>query len=230
MRVLIAGAGRAGLSVGGHLRTTGHEVIIIDRDPLVAKQAFERHGLVAITGDATDAGLLQEADVSRSDVVVAMLARDADNLAVALLARSAGAQRVMVRMRDSQYRNVYLDAGVHRIVSEIEIFVGGIATAIEHDAVKHSMILGGGSSVAFELTIPEGADVVGRPVAEIAASKGFPPSCVFAGLYDANGAVDAPRGSSVLRGGMTVLIVARRDEVGAVIRHLMSPRILNAKR
>ncbi|WP_394827102.1 potassium channel family protein [Pendulispora albinea] len=224
MRVLIAGAGRGGLSVASHLRTTGHDVTIVDRDPRVAKMAFERHGLVAITGDATDPELLHEAEISRADVVVAMLERDADALAVAVLARSAGAKRVMVRMRNPDYRTVYLDSGVDRIISEVEIFVGGIATAIEHDAVKHSMILGGGGSVAFELTIPEGADVVGRPVSEIAASPRFPPSCVFAGLYDQSGAVEAPRGSSIVRGSMTVLIVARRDEVGPVIQYLIAPR------
>jgi len=223
MRVLIAGAGRGGLSVAIHLRTTGHDVTIVDLDPRVAKVAFERHGFVVITGDATDPELLQEAEVSRADVVVAMLERDADTLAVAVLARLAGAQRVMVRMRNPQYRAIYLKAGVHRIISEVEIFVGGIATAIEHDGVKHSMILGGGSSVAFELTIPDGADVVGRPVSEIAASPRFPPSCVFAGLYDQNGSVEAPRGSSIVRGSMTVLIVARREEVAAVIQYLIAP-------
>ncbi|HWL84277.1 MAG TPA: NAD-binding protein, partial [Polyangiaceae bacterium] len=56
MRVLIAGAGRGGISVASHLRTAGHDVIIVDRDPLVAKIAFERHGLAVITGDATDVG------------------------------------------------------------------------------------------------------------------------------------------------------------------------------
>src|SRR5688572_2677886 len=124
MRVLIAGAGRAGLSVAVHLARTGHDVTVVDRDESTAKQAFERHGLVSLVGDATDAGLLKEAEVARADVVVAMLRRDADNLAVALLAQAAGARRVMVRMRDAEYRSVYVRAGVDRILSEIDVFIG----------------------------------------------------------------------------------------------------------
>ena len=89
----------------------------------VARRAFEQHGLVSLAGDATSARLLRGADVSRADVVVFMLGRDADNLAVALLAQATGAKRVMVRMRDTEYRSVYLAAGVHRILSETDVLI-----------------------------------------------------------------------------------------------------------
>jgi trk system potassium uptake protein TrkA len=221
MRVLIAGAGRAGLSVAVHLRTMGHEVTIVDRDEAIAARAFEQHGLVSLAGDATDASLLKEAEVHRADVVVAMLRRDADNLAVVLLAQALGARRIMVRMRDAEYRGVYERAGVHRILSEIDVFIGAMATAIEHPAVRHAMVLGKGESVAFELDIPAGAAVGGRTVRDIAADKAFPASCVFAGMYDAEGSVNVPRGSSVVGGGTTVLLVSARDELGDVVRFFL---------
>lgn len=217
MRILIAGAGRAGLSVAVFLAQMGHEVTIVDRDPAITNRAFERHGLVSLVGDATDAGLLKDAEVARADVVVAMLRRDADNLAVALLAQAAGARKVMVRMRDAEYRSVYVRAGVHRILSEIDVFIGAMATAIEHEAVRHAMVLGTGESVAFELAVPADAAVAGRSVSVIATAPDFPTSCVFAGLYRADGRVEAPRGSSIVEGGNTVLLVASRGELGEVV-------------
>jgi trk system potassium uptake protein len=220
MRIVIAGAGRAGLSVAAHLRSAGHEVTIIDRDPLIARQAFEKHGLPALAGDATDAQLLEEAEVDRADVVVAMLRRDADNLAVALLARTAGAKRVMVRVRDPAYRPVYLEAGVQRVLSELDVLVGAFATAVEHDAVRHAMVLGGGS-VAFEITLPEGAAVEGQTVSTVATSPGFPPSCVFAGMYEPGGAFEAPRGASIMHASITLLLVARRGEIGQAVAFFM---------
>lgn len=218
MRVVIAGAGRAGLSVAIHLRAAGHEVTLIDRDEALATRAYEQHGLVSLVGDATDAGLLKEAEISRADVVVAMLRRDADNLAVALLARAAGAKRVMVRMRDPDYRAVYTHSGVDRILPEVDIFIGAMGTTIEHPDVKHAMVLGQGESVAFELEIPAGAIVVGRTVGEIAGDAGFPKSCVFAGMTRSDGTFEAPRGSSRVESEMTVLLVAARRELGEVIR------------
>jgi trk system potassium uptake protein TrkA len=203
---------------------SGHDVWVVDRDPAVSERAKQRYGLVTITGDATDASVLDDAELNRADVVVAMLSRDADNLAVALLARAAGVRRVMVRMRDSAYRPVYESAGVDRLLSEMDVIIGALATAIEHAAVQHAMLLGDGDSVAFELAIPETSENAGRTVGEIAASPGFPPSCVFAGLYLPDGVIEGPRGNSVVRGGMTVLLVARHDELTPTIDFMMRGR------
>lgn len=220
MRVFIAGLGQAGVNVARHLAGIGHAVTVVDRDPQVARRVFEQHGIVALTGDATSAALLHEAEVRHADVAVAMLARDADNLAVALLARELGARRVMVRMRDVDYRGAYERVGVDRILSETEILVGAVAMAIEHRAVRHAMLLGAGDSVAFELTIPPEAAVVGRSVSEIAADPGYPSSCVFAGIFDAAG-MHSPRGASVIARDQQVLLVSRRAEMPAVVAFFM---------
>jgi trk system potassium uptake protein TrkA len=224
MRVVIAGAGRAGIAVGAHLLEAKHDVVLIDRDATVARRAFEQHGLVSMAGDAADISFLEEAELERADVVVAMLPRDADNIAVALLAQQAGAKRVMVRMRDPGYRPIYVAAGVNRILSEIEVFVGALATAIEHDAVRHSMILGQGEAVAFELALPQHASVSGRSVSEIAADPEFPKTVVFAGMSGPDG-FEAPRGASVVKSGMTVLLVAARDDVASAIEFFLQGRV-----
>jgi len=221
MRILIAGAGRAGLSVAGYLTTAGHQVTVIDRDPLVCARATDQLGIVALVGDAADAAILTEAEIRHAEAVVAMLHRDADNLAVASLAKLAQVPRIMVRMRDPEYRPVYLAAGVHRILSETEIFIGSLAAAIEHEAVLHAMLLGNGESVAFEILVPETSRVVGRSIGEIAAMPEFPKSCVFAGIYAPDGSVQGPRGASVIVGGMTVLIVALRNEVQKTLNLLI---------
>lgn len=222
MRVVIAGAGHAGLSVAAYLQRSGHDVVVIDRDEASVRRALEVHGLVALAGDATSVRVLRDADVPRADVVVAMLRRDADNLAVALLARDLGAARVMVRMRETDYRNVYLAAGVHRILSETDVLIGALATAIEHEAVRHSMALGSGESLAFEIVVPAEARVVGRTVRDIAADPAFPPSCVFAGMSESGGAVDVPRGSSIITGGMALLLVVTQRDLSRTVEFFMA--------
>jgi trk system potassium uptake protein len=220
MRIVIVGAGRAGLEVATHLTRLGHAITVVDNDELVTRRASEQHGLVALHGDATIAAVLDEADVELADVVVAMLRRDADNLAVALLARASGVERVMVRMRDNAYRPVYAAAGIDRVLSETDVIVGSIATAIEHDAIRHAMLLGNGTALAFELTIPEGSAAAGKTIMELANLPGFPSSCVFAALYRADGSVEAPRGATRVNVGTTVLLVSRREEVGRAVEAL----------
>jgi trk system potassium uptake protein len=216
MRIVIAGAGRGGLSLAVFLQQIGHTVTIVDKDPLVAQRAFEEHGITSLTGDATDMGTLKQTDPARADVLLAILHRDADNLAVALLARANGAKRVMVRMRDPEYRTVYEGAGVHQIMSETEVLVGALATAIQYDAVRHSMVLGSGEAIAVELVIPEGAAVVGRTVRDAATDASFPRSCVIAGMA-LGGAVQAPRGASLLEARMEILVVTAKTDLPATI-------------
>lgn len=216
MRVVIAGAGHAGLYVAAHLRRSGHDVTVIDRDEASTRRALEQHGLVALAGDATSPRVLRDAEIGRADVVVAMLRRDADNLAVALLSREAGARRVMVRMRETEYRPVYQAAGVDRILSETDVIIGALATAIEHEDVRHSMILGSGESLAIEIVVPADARVVGQTVRDIAADAAFPPSCVFAGMAT-DGRMEAPRGISVVTAGMALLLVVRQEDVARAI-------------
>jgi trk system potassium uptake protein TrkA len=223
MKILIVGAGRAGLEVAIQLSRIGHVVTIVDTDAAVARRAAEQHGLVAIAGDATTAEVLDDAAIGTMDIVVAMLRRDADNLAVSLLARSAGVERVMVRMRDNAYRSVYGKAGIDRVLSETDLITGAITTAVEHDAIRHAMLIGDGAAIAFELTIPAGSVGAGRTVMELAARPDFPKSVVFAALYRQGGDVEAPRGSSVIDAGTTVLLVAQRKEVSYAITALTAP-------
>jgi trk system potassium uptake protein TrkA len=152
-----------------------------------------------------------------------MLRRDADNLAVALLARAAGVERVMVRMRDNAYRPVYNAAGIDRVLSETDLITGSVATAIEHDAIRHAMSLGNGNAIAFELTVPAGSAAAGKTIMELAAQSTFPSSCVFAALYRVDGSVEAPRGSAVIQAGTTVLLVSRAGEVAEAVRTMTEP-------
>jgi trk system potassium uptake protein TrkA len=218
MKIVIVGAGRAGLEVALHLTRIGHAVTILDSDERVTRRASEQYGLVALTGDATVAAVLEEADIAQSDVVVAMLRRDSDNLAVALLARAAGVERVMVRMRDNAYRSIYAAAGIDRVLSETDLITGSVATAIEHEAIRHAMLVGNGNAMAFEITVPEGSPVAGLTVMESVKLPGFPASCVFAALHRADGHVEAARGSAVVDAGTTVLLVSHTGDVGAVVR------------
>lgn len=213
MRVVIVGAGRGGLNVAVYLREQGHDVTIVDRDPVVTRRAFEEHGLVSLAGDATEPSLLHAAEAGAADAVLAMLHRDADNLAVAMLARQQGARRVMARMREPAYRPIYLAAGVTQVLSETDVLVGALALAVEHEAIAHSMMIGQGHAIAFEMVVRAGTWIVGRQVSEVATAEGFPSSCVVAGAA-VDGVFAGARGNTTFAVDMRILLVVAKKELG----------------
>jgi trk system potassium uptake protein len=223
VRILIVGAGLAGTNLARELGNAGHTVTLVDRDPTIASRGFVEHGLASIVGDGTDPRVLRDADVGRADVVAAMLRRDADNLAVASIARAEGARRILARLRDPAYRNIYANAGIDQVFGEVETMVGALSIAIEHPRVRHSMVLGSGDSIAFEIEVPAQATHAGKTVREVGTDSGFPRGAVIAGIAAADGQVRVPRGDAVLRAGDVVLLVARRSEVAMAINYFASP-------
>ena len=223
MRVLIVGAGLAGVNLARVLAGVGHTVALLDRDPTIATRGFVEHGLATLVGDGTDPRVLADADVGHADVVAAMLRRDADNLAVAAIARNQGAKRILARMRDPEYRAIYAQAGIDQVFGEVETLVGALSVAIEHPRIRHSMVLGTGDSIAFEIAVPERARNAGKMVREVGAHPAFPRGVVIAGIAALDGEVVVPRGDAVVRGGDVVLLVARSKDVTAAIDFFAEP-------
>ena len=220
MRVVIVGGGLAGTNLAGALGRAGHAVTLVDRDPATAARGFTEHGLATIVGDGTEPRVLAEADVGRADVVAAMLRRDADNLAVAAIARSFGAKRILARLRDPSYRPIYARANIDQVFGEIETRVGALSVAIEHPRVRHSMVLGQGQSIAFEIVVPTDARIAGMTVKDVGTSEGFPRGAIIAGIAPKDGPVLVPRGDAIIRGGEAVVLVARREDVAPAIDFL----------
>ena len=71
--------------------------------------------------------------------------------------------------------------------------------------------------------MPAGSAVAGLTIMALAALPAFPSSCVVAAVYQADGSVEAPRGSSVVQTGTTVLLVSRVTEVAQAVKLLTEP-------
>lgn len=217
MRIVIVGGGLAGTSLAQALGSEGHNVTLVDRDPNIVSRGFVEFGLATIVGDGTDPQVLRDADVGRADVVAAMLRRDAENLAIGVIARSLGAKRTLARLRDPAYRSIYINAGIDEVFGAVETMVGALTVAIEHPRIRHSMVLGGGGSIAFEIEVPAIGRQSGKTVRAIGTDPQFPRGAIIAGIAPADGDVIVPRGDDVIRSGDVVLLVARRKDVAAAI-------------
>ncbi|HLL55461.1 MAG TPA: cyclic nucleotide-binding domain-containing protein, partial [Myxococcaceae bacterium] len=144
-----------------------------------------------------------------------VLARDADNLAFAMLVRSLSSSnaRVMVRMLDTSYRSAYTLAGVRDVVAEADVVVGQMSAAIEFPQVTGSLPLGEGNTILFQLPIRPRSLAGGKTVAAMRADPQFPRECLFIGFLDPEGKITLPEGATVLRPGDTAIMVAHREQI-----------------
>jgi trk system potassium uptake protein TrkA len=121
--VMIVGAGRVGSSVAKMALAAGHEVSVLDEDPLSherldANQAssWEDAGGRFTVGTALEMDALLEAGVEEADVFVASTNGDNTNLVIAQIAQKRfGVDRVIARVLDPARAKWYAEQGLETI-------------------------------------------------------------------------------------------------------------------
>jgi trk system potassium uptake protein TrkA len=123
MFVLIVGAGRVGSAVAKRALAQGHQVSVLDEDPLsherlveVEGQTWEDAGGIFTVGTALEVDALIEAGVQRADVFIASTDGDNTNLTVAqIVKRRFGIEKVLCRVMDPARAAWYAEQGLHTI-------------------------------------------------------------------------------------------------------------------
>jgi trk/ktr system potassium uptake protein len=123
MFVLIVGAGRVGSAVARWSLEQGHEVSVLDEDPLSqerlspeATETWEDAGGQFTVGTALEIEALQEAGMDRADVCILCTDGDNTNLVVAQIARKRfNVNKVIVRVLDPYRAEWYREQGLHTV-------------------------------------------------------------------------------------------------------------------
>ncbi|HIA28390.1 MAG TPA: Trk system potassium transporter TrkA [Planctomycetes bacterium] len=102
MRIVVVGAGVVGFHLAERLSGEGHDIHIVDADPVLVRRIDERLNVQAILGDASSPSVLKRADAEGADLVIAVTNRDDTNIVVSLLARKLGAKKCVVRLRKTE--------------------------------------------------------------------------------------------------------------------------------
>ncbi len=123
MFVLIVGAGRVGSAVAKSALASGHEVSVLDEDPLSHERldagqtaSWEDSGGQFTVGTALEIEALIQAGIERADVFIASTDGDNTNLIIAQIAqRRFGVERVIVRVMDPARAAWYGEQGLRTI-------------------------------------------------------------------------------------------------------------------
>jgi trk system potassium uptake protein TrkA len=123
MFILIVGAGRVGSAVAKQALEAGHDVSVLDSDPLSHERldrdqstTWEDSGGRFTVGTALEIDGLIEAGIAQADVFLAATRGDNTNLVIAQIAqRRFNVPRVVVRVADPGRAAWYAEQGLHTI-------------------------------------------------------------------------------------------------------------------
>ena len=220
MFVLVVGGGKLGANLARMVQDEGHEVAVVEQDRTRCQTISEWLSGKVIEGDGCEPSVLESAGIARADVVAVVTGDDEDNLVGCLLARHEyGVGSTIARINDP--RNEWLfdtRFGVDVAVSTTRIMAQLLTEEVKLGRiVTHLGLLRQGVAVA-ELTIPEGAPSLGRPLSELGV-----PSEAMLVLVMRDGDMIVPGPALRLQAGDEVLAVAHAESEEAMRDVLLGP-------
>ncbi|HSS67615.1 MAG TPA: TrkA family potassium uptake protein [Nocardioidaceae bacterium] len=168
MRVAIAGAGAVGRSVAAELLENGHQVLLIDKDPLAIKSDVVPDAEWLLS-DACELSSLDEAALQRCDVVIAATGDDKANLVISLLAKTEFAvPRTVGRVNHPSNEWLFNESwGVDVSVSTPRIMSALVEEAVSVGDVVRLWTFKQGDANMVELTLPDDSPYVGTSVRDV---------------------------------------------------------------
>ena len=211
MRVAIAGGGSVGKFIAEQLTSGGHEVLILDNDPNVIRQAAasgEPQGVTWLKGDACEIASLSAADVDKVDVMAAVTGDDEDNLVISLLAKQEFAvPRVVARVNNPKNEWMFNETwGVDVSVSTPHLITGLVQEAVTVGSFVRLLSFERGKARLAEVTLADTSPAANREI----VSLGFPRNATVVAILRRDRVV-VPHGDTVLRAGDEVIVLLAGD-------------------
>jgi trk/ktr system potassium uptake protein len=210
MRVVIAGAGNVGTSIGTDLHNAGHDVLIIEKDADLVARLRPTEDVEWVAGDACEVSTLANAHVETADVMVAATGDDEDNLVVSLLAKMEFAvPRVVARVNHPKNQWLFNETwGVDVSVSTPHLLTALVEEAVSVGSLVRLLQFEGGDAHLVEVTLADDSPARGRPLAELAVPRDASLVAIVRG-----GRVVIPRGDTVMSvGDEVVALVTNQSE------------------
>ena len=108
MNIIVVGSGKVGCTLAEQLKAEGHDITIIDIDPLKLQNISEVLDVLCVVGNGTSYHVQKEAGVEKADLLIAVTNHDEINMLSCLIAKKAGNCKTIARVRNPEY---YQDIG-----------------------------------------------------------------------------------------------------------------------
>ena len=106
MNIIICGAGRVGFTIAKILSEQGHSITVIDQSSDDIQKIDDSLDVKAIVGKATYPSILEKANASEADMIIAVTRNDEINMLVCQIAFSIfNVQKKIARIRSQDYLN-----------------------------------------------------------------------------------------------------------------------------
>ena len=148
-----------------------HDVVVIDSDKDKCDRLYSSSGATVINKSPSTISALEDAGITKADVLIASQKQDNDNMVVCSLAKKYGVPKVVTRVEDDEYLEAFQIIGADPI-SHNDILMSEFLSAVEHPyLVKLANIQGDREIVKG--SVRDGSKLVETEVSDLYSMKNF---------------------------------------------------------
>ncbi len=156
MYAVIVGGGKVGYYLAKSLVFEGHEVLVLEKDMNRARIINEELGAVTIRGNGCELPILEDAGVSRADVLVAATGDDEINLIACQIAKARfNVPRTIARINNPKNERIFKELGVDATVSTTDAILNRIQEELPAESLRHLLSVRGAGIEIIELKISD---------------------------------------------------------------------------
>jgi trk system potassium uptake protein TrkA len=174
MKIIIAGAGEVGFHLAKLLSFESLDITLIDCDKDRLNYAESHLDIRAIRGDAMSLALMEDAQVERSDLFIAVTAEEAVNITICALAKQLGSKRTIARISNIEFINSpsqisFKSIGIDELISPEELAANEIQQLLDQSAFSNSYNFEDGALTLIGTRLGNDVPFVGKSVKEAAS-------------------------------------------------------------
>ena len=128
---------------------------------------------IVLNGDGLDSGLLDEANVSKTDTILAVTDDDKTNMLAAVRAKSRGCKKAIALVNDPTLSPLMEPLGIDAYINPRSTTVSSILRHIRHGKVNNVYSIGDAEAEIIEAQVMSTSPIAGRRIGEIDFQKGL---------------------------------------------------------
>jgi trk system potassium uptake protein TrkA len=217
-RIVIIGGGNVGLAVARELeaRTTRVRVKVIEKNREIAEKAADMlDRTIVLHGDGLDSALLEEANITSADAVLAVTDDDKTNLLASVRAKEMGCKMAITLINDPTLVPLMGPLNIDAYINPRATTVSSILRHIRHGRVRSVYSIGDAEAEVIEAQVLGTSPMAGQRIKDI----DFPEGTLVCSVMK-NGKTTKPTGDTRVDEGDVIAIFAMADDVSEVERLL----------
>lgn len=211
MRILIIGGGKLGYYLTKTLAPDNHKIVLIEENLDMCKKVaneLSELDVKVIHGDGTDIDFLQDADITKADIFIAVTGDDENNLVACQIAKKFfSVPRTIARVNNPKNINVFKQLGVDSVVSSTALIADIIELEVDYACINSILSLNVGDIRIKEMDVMPRSKAANQKIADLHLAEG---SIIISIIRGQN--VIVPDGQTVLKTADHVIVLASADK------------------